>query len=202
MNIWGWLTFVQGTGTEWRSRLRRRGTIGSSFLPLSVYSPKTLVSLKEPSKQCQTFYLLVGLHWFAYQDKPYHDSTTGKTELTNRWHKRCLNQFEGFGCFYFITARVFYRSFLALLTTGTFVYFSLMSSYLQGRFWPSLPLVARDARGLLNGLLAHWLPGRLLWRSSLENQVDRLNAYPRGYKFWIVTIFWRKSVVCVRVVLS
>ena len=26
----------------------------------------------------------VGLHWFAYQDKPYHDSTTDRIELTNR----------------------------------------------------------------------------------------------------------------------
>ena len=29
----------------------------------------------------------MGLHWFAYQDKPYYDSTTGRTELTNRWMK-------------------------------------------------------------------------------------------------------------------
>jgi len=34
--------------------------------------------------QCLQSKNIVGLHWFAYQDKPYHDSTTGKTELTNR----------------------------------------------------------------------------------------------------------------------
>ena len=43
--------------------------------------------------KCIWYLIPVGLHWFAYQDKPYHDSTTGKTELTNRWKKLLSSPF-------------------------------------------------------------------------------------------------------------
>ena len=38
----------------------------------------------------------------------------------------------------------------------------------QGSLRPRLSLVARDARGFQDGLLAHWLPGRLLWQDVVK----------------------------------